>query len=326
MMHDKTEPNPRDAGFFVLGLMDDHESQAFKAAIDSDPSLLEEVKRIREDLQLLGSIEPLVPPPAEMKAKLFQRLDNLDSEAHEPQSFSMVSGQDLPWQAGDCPGIAHKTLFNDVVLGFQTLLVRMDPGSKYMVNTPCEEELLVLQGELYGGEFSLSQGAFRKTVLTGPGKVRSSEKGCVAMVRLTGSPTLSEQFYGDPCDRRSGLTLLADEVGHAPPAGLKARLMARLDLNLVEEVGVSPQMTKAEDAWHSTPFPGLRYKALSLTETRMTLLLKMEPGHSFPPHAHAGFEETFILDGDFYGEGCHMGDWDYLWAGEGDTSPAVPNR
>ncbi len=53
-------------------------------------------------------------------------------------------------------------------------------------------------------------------------------------------------------------------------------------------------------AFEPTGFPGVLVRRLAVDETadRVTMLIRMEPGTSYPAHRHAGAEECFVLQGD----------------------------
>ena len=55
-----------------------------------------------------------------------------------------------------------------------------------------------------------------------------------------------------------------------------------------------------EGAWEPTAEPGVLAKALSVDPARrsVTMLVRMEPGSSYPRHRHAGAEECYVLDGE----------------------------
>lgn len=60
-------------------------------------------------------------------------------------------------------------------------------------------------------------------------------------------------------------------------------------------------VSAAEDeAFEATGFPGVRVRRLAVDEAadRVTMLIRMEPGTSYPAHRHAGAEECFVLAGD----------------------------
>ncbi len=91
-----------------------------------------------------------------------------------------------------------------------------------------------------------------------------------------------------------------------PPAGLRDRVLAAL----------SPQVWKCwetpatvpplfalradEGQWEETGVAGVTVKRLfaDAAKDRVTMLVRMAPGSSYPRHRHAGPEECYVLEGD----------------------------
>jgi anti-sigma factor ChrR (cupin superfamily) len=69
----------------------------------------------------------------------------------------------------------------------------------------------------------------------------------------------------------------------------------------------------AEDTWESTGMKGVTVKPLFVDAERrfVSMLVRMEPGSSYPGHRHAGNEECFVVSGDIkVGERVlHAGDY-----------------
>jgi len=86
-----------------------------------------------------------------------------------------------------------------------------------------------------------------------------------------------------------------------PPTSLQERLARRI----ADETGQQPLMPPArhwsEPAWEQVA-PGIECKLLS-TDTerqRVSMLVRLAPGASYPPHTHAGVEELHLLDGELW--------------------------
>ena len=78
-------------------------------------------------------------------------------------------------------------------------------------------------------------------------------------------------------------------------------LQARLALRIAEETGEQPVMPSArrwsEPDWEQVA-PGIECKLLA-TDTeghRVSMLVRLAPGASYPAHTHAGVEELHLLD------------------------------
>jgi anti-sigma factor ChrR (cupin superfamily) len=107
----------------------------------------------------------------------------------------------------------------------------------------------------------------------------------------------------------------------APRGALKARLARRV----AEEVADEPALHAAH-AWSEPPWqkvaPGIECKLLATDEERhrVSMLVRLEAGASYPPHTHAGVEELHLLDGELWIDGRKLvpGDYNYGAAGAGD--------
>jgi len=118
---------------------------------------------------------------------------------------------------------------------------------------------------------------------------------------------------------REARELFGDLALTAPPAApreeAKERLAARLRAEFYgERVSAAPQPWKAwaeggegasfrrhdEGAFEPTSSPGVTVRRLHVDRAggRATMLVRMEPGSSYPGHRHGGFEECYVLSGD----------------------------
>ena len=115
-----------------------------------------------------------------------------------------------------------------------------------------------------------------------------------------------------------GLQRAADAVALsappvAPPAGLKAKVLRRIDeaagspaspASLAETILAGHQFVPAanQTGWKALPVPGAWIKLLSLERERgyAVLLGKLDPGTRYPAHTNAGPEDFYILTGDLH--------------------------
>jgi hypothetical protein len=102
-------------------------------------------------------------------------------------------------------------------------------------------------------------------------------------------------------------------------------LQARLALRIAEETGQPPVLPLArqwsEPDWEQVA-PGIECKLLA-TDTerqRVSMLVRLAPGASYPPHTHAGVEELHLLDGELWIDERKLfpGDYNYGAPGTGD--------
>jgi len=102
-------------------------------------------------------------------------------------------------------------------------------------------------------------------------------------------------------------------------------LQARLALRIAEETGKEPELPPAprwsEPEWEQVA-PGIECKLLA-TDTerhRVSMLVRLAPDASYPPHTHAGVEELHLLDGELWIDERKLfpGDYNYGAPGAGD--------
>jgi predicted ChrR family anti-sigma factor len=109
---------------------------------------------------------------------------------------------------------------------------------------------------------------------------------------------------------------LASATGPAPPPALREKLIARIEEERWRkgtqvwkgwkeepEKAASPGLhivRSGEGDWQPTAAPGVTVKPLSVDAERryVTMLIRMEPGSSYPRHRHSGVEECFVLEGE----------------------------
>ena len=110
-----------------------------------------------------------------------------------------------------------------------------------------------------------------------------------------------------------------------PPASLQAMLAHRI----AQETGKAPVLPRAhsgDQGWSEPDWkrvaPGIDCKLLA-TDTerhRVSMLVRLAPGASYPAHTHAGTEELHLLDGELWIDERKLvpGDYNYGAPGAGD--------
>ena len=107
-----------------------------------------------------------------------------------------------------------------------------------------------------------------------------------------------------------------------------APLWGRLAGRIADETGKAP-MPDFEDEWKEPQWkeaaPGLWYQLLSadLRSSRVTMLVRLEPGVEYPPHVHAGCEELHLLDGELWIDDRKLRPGDYNRAEAGTADKRV---
>jgi quercetin dioxygenase-like cupin family protein len=103
-------------------------------------------------------------------------------------------------------------------------------------------------------------------------------------------------------------------------------LQARLAQRIAGETGKQPVLPPEGRRWFEPEWeqvaPGIECKLLATDEQRhrVSMLVRLAPGASYPPHTHAGVEELHLLDGELWIDARKLvpGDYNYGAPGAGD--------
>ena len=106
-----------------------------------------------------------------------------------------------------------------------------------------------------------------------------------------------------------------------PTASLRTRLADRIAEETGKEPVLPPPQWWSEPEWEQVA-PGIECKLLA-TDTerhRVSMLVRLAPGASYPAHTHAGTEELHLLDGELWIDGRKLvpGDYNHGAPGAGD--------
>jgi anti-sigma factor ChrR (cupin superfamily) len=107
-----------------------------------------------------------------------------------------------------------------------------------------------------------------------------------------------------------------------------ASLQERLALRIAEETGkqpVPPQGRQwSEPEWEQVA-PGIECKLLAddAEKHRVSMMVRLAPGASYPPHTHAGAEELHLLDGELWINGRKLVPGDYNYGAPGALDESV---
>jgi anti-sigma factor ChrR (cupin superfamily) len=108
-----------------------------------------------------------------------------------------------------------------------------------------------------------------------------------------------------------------------PAASLQHRLALRVAAETGHDPVWPPSRQWSEPAWEAVA-PGIECQLLAKdTERhRVSMLVRLAPGASYPPHTHAGVEELHLLDGELWINGRKLvpGDYNYGEPGALDES------
>ena len=134
-----------------------------------------------------------------------------------------------------------------------------------------------------------------------------------------------------PCQAEvAALRTAVEALGRAvepvtPPPSLKARLMDVVRTAPEAEAiqtwkrwapsATDEAMTivRGDGAWETTGVDGVAVRRLFVdaANDRLTMLVRMAAGTSYPAHRHGGVEECYVLEGDLYGPNFEMRAGDY---------------
>jgi anti-sigma factor ChrR (cupin superfamily) len=105
-------------------------------------------------------------------------------------------------------------------------------------------------------------------------------------------------------------------------------LQARLALRIAEEAGKQPVPLPAsqwsEPEWEQVA-PGIECKLLATDAERhrVSMLVRLAPGTSYPAHTHAGIEELHLLDGELWIDARKLFAGEYHYAAPGAVDRRV---
>ncbi len=109
-----------------------------------------------------------------------------------------------------------------------------------------------------------------------------------------------------------------------PATSLQARLASRVAAETGKEPVSPPARQWSEPEWQPVA-PGIECKLLaSDTERdRISMLVRLAPGASYPPHTHAGVEELHLLAGELWIDERKLLPGDYNYGPPGATDKLV---
>jgi anti-sigma factor ChrR (cupin superfamily) len=106
-----------------------------------------------------------------------------------------------------------------------------------------------------------------------------------------------------------------------PPTSLQGRLARRIAEETGKEPVPPPAPQWSEPEWDQVA-PGIECKLLATDSERhrVSMLVRLAPGASYPAHTHAGVEELHLLDGELWIDERKLfpGDYNYGAPGAGD--------
>lgn len=110
-----------------------------------------------------------------------------------------------------------------------------------------------------------------------------------------------------------------------PAALLWTSLLRRIGVDDSSVIaGLRPQQSWEETEWEDVG-PGIACKLLGTDEDRerVSMLVRLAPGASYPAHTHAGVEELHLLDGELWIDQVKLCPGDYYRAEPGSSDERV---
>jgi anti-sigma factor ChrR (cupin superfamily) len=109
-----------------------------------------------------------------------------------------------------------------------------------------------------------------------------------------------------------------------PPASLQERLALRIAKETGKQPVPPPAPQWSEPEWEQVA-PGIECKLLAADREkhRVSMLVRLAPGASYPPHTHAGVEELHLLDGELWINGRKLVPGDYNYGAPGALDESV---
>ena len=160
----------------ALGLLDKAESDALLA--NETPEVVAELDAYSRTAGRMAELSAKEPPKS-LKERLMARIAPApDTGRGLPDGvLALVRAQEGKWIPTPFPGITVKPLFFDEKSGNQSLLVRMEPGSKYPSHHHVGlEHSLVLEGDaifsdhtLHAGDYEVGEAAHDHCSITTKG-------------------------------------------------------------------------------------------------------------------------------------------------------------
>jgi hypothetical protein len=165
-----------------------------------------------------------------------------------------------------------------------------------------------------------------------PNRCERAELACACAVRALSTnevPAIQAHIASCPdCQRElESLRPVIDCFVSWPTDVLRptTSLQERLARRIAEDTGKQPVLPPAAD-WSEPDWeqvaPGIECKLLAIDAERhrVSMLVRLAPGASYPPHTHAGVEELHLLDGELWIDERKLvpGDYNYGAAGAND--------
>jgi anti-sigma factor ChrR (cupin superfamily) len=185
------------ASLYALGALPEAEETAFEAELRGNAELRELMSGLQRASAALALAAPRVAPPAELKAKV---LDRIQAGSVAPAHFSQpgqvppaapglqfrMADETSDWKQLPVPGAWIKLLSLQRDRGYAVLMGKLEPGVRYPAHLNAgPEDFCILTGDLHVGDRRLGPGDFHHADAGSHHDVNYSIAGCTLMAVLT---------------------------------------------------------------------------------------------------------------------------------------------
>jgi anti-sigma factor ChrR (cupin superfamily) len=172
----------------ALDAIDDRDRQLAEALAAEDPELDIELRSLQAAANALAYTEPTLPVPANLKQRLFDRIQpppTANAETLTPPAFKVIRADRMKWKPHPVRGLSIATLNVDPVTRMMSALVRCEPGAVYPPHRHAiGEEIFMLEGDLVQDGVTYTAGDFLYSTQSSV-HAPSSTHGCVFLVRTS---------------------------------------------------------------------------------------------------------------------------------------------
>ncbi|MBI3669814.1 MAG: cupin domain-containing protein [Acidobacteria bacterium] len=183
------------AALYALDALPADEKAAFEQHLHQGCTVcVAEVASLRPVTEKLAMAPQPVRPPQELRGRLLERAASLQPHAvparpgvlFEQGGLLISRSAEMAWQPGGVAGLSSKLLFVDQERGYNTLLVRMEPGTRYPSHHHVGvEELYLLDGDLIVEGQTMRAGDYCRAEPDSIHGESRTETGCLFVLRAS---------------------------------------------------------------------------------------------------------------------------------------------
>jgi anti-sigma factor ChrR (cupin superfamily) len=170
---------------YALGLLDEDQRHDIESHIAGCPECTSEMRELGEIAVALAHAAPAVAPSRELRDRVLAVASPQvwkDWQAVDTPDLHVVRGGEGEWERVR-QGVWAKQLYIDRTRDMVTMLVRMEPGAKYVPHRhAAPEQCFVLEGDIRDGDDVFRAGDFQ---VLGRGSLHGAqwtEEGCLVLI------------------------------------------------------------------------------------------------------------------------------------------------